>query len=123
MNQQSEHQAIPHNTSHAALRQRFGFIALTLGCLLLVNTLFFAHIAHATATPTPILSTPEATEIPTPPVAPTVVPPPPPHRYFFVWPNHLGLTTLAFGSLLLIGTVFIARLPVVKARRRDEHDE
>lgn len=102
-------------------RQRFSILVLTLSSLLLINTLFFAPIAHATATPTPVLSTPEATAIPTPPVRPTVVPAPPP-RTAFARPDGRGLAALAVGSLLLVSTMFIVRTPAVKARRRDEHD-
>jgi len=54
MNHQPEYPTTLRQSAHSALwRQRLGLIALTLGNLLLVNTLFFAGIAHATPTPSP----------------------------------------------------------------------
>ncbi len=136
MNHQPEHQARLRHPSpsvplpqhaHIAWQQRLSFIALTLGCLLLLNVALFASIAHAQLPPTPkpARSTPEATLAPTPTktLAPTNTPAlPPPPRTVSAQPHGLGLPSLAFGSLLLIGMVFMARIPVGKARRPDEHD-
>ena len=104
-------------------QQQLSFAVLTLASLLLVNALFFAHIAHATPTPEPqppVTPTSAPTSfLPTP----TAAPAPPPQRFAVTWPNSLGLVAVAFGGLLLLSTVFFVRMPVANPRRRDEHDE
>ncbi len=118
--------------------QRFGILVLTLSSLLLINTLFFAQIAHATPTPEPpdtptsvptsvslppvaappARNTPSPTDVPAPPLLPVQ----PQQGLAFARPYGGNLAALAFGSLLLVSMVFIVRAPAVKARRRDEHD-
>lgn len=113
MNHQPERQTALRNLSHpVARRHRLGLMVLTLSSLLLINTLFFTRLVHATPTPPPGLSTPGAPAIPGPP-----------YRFAVTWPNSRGLVVVAFGGLLLISTVFIAQISVTNARRRDEHDE
>lgn len=139
MNHASEDQATPRSVSHFMLRsqrchvtwqRQLSFIALTLGCLLLINAALFASIAHATPTPEPpatptsaptVWSQPVAAPTATNTPAPTAAPPP--HRSAIAQPQGRGLPTLSFGSLLLIGMVFVARIPIGKARRRAEHDK
>ncbi len=136
MNYPPECQAISRNSSHLApqpqrfyiaWQKRLSLIALTLGCLLLINAALFAGIAHATPTPEPPdtpTSAPTSVSLPAT-AAPTPAPtqaPVPPRRSAFAWPPHLGLAALAFGSLL-VSTVLFVRMPIAKARRRDEHDE
>lgn len=140
MNHPSAQQASSPHATHAVplpqrvyitWQKRLSFIALLLGCLLLINAALFTRIAHATPTPEPP-DTP--TSAPTSPSLPVVAAPPatntpsptatpPPQRSALAQPQGLGLPTLAFGSLLLIGMVFVVRIPVAKARRRAEHDE
>ena len=75
-----DHQSTIHRLSHLMLwRPRFclprswriGLLALTLGSLLLVNMLFFARPAYATATPPP---PPTNTPTPTTAALPTAIP-------------------------------------------------
>ncbi len=134
MNQPINYQPTTHKAPYTVQPPRFSFsrpwrlglIVLTLGCLLLINAALFAGSAYATPEPPDTPTSAPTSFVPNPTAGQTPVPteaPAQPPRSAFAPPHGVGVTALAFGSLLLVSMVLFVRLPVANPRRRDEHDE